>query len=83
MISHDKVRQKVCEMICDAKDLEPDEVDENTPLVRLKLDSLDYIELMVLAKREFNITLQADWFIHNPGITFSELCQHISTASGN
>ena len=34
---------KVCEMICDAKDLEPDEVDENTPLVRLKLDSLDYV----------------------------------------
>lgn len=56
MIAYDDVLQKVCEMICDAKDLEPDEVEENTPLVRLKLDSLDYVELMVLAKREFNIT---------------------------
>ncbi|STW05081.1 Uncharacterised protein [Klebsiella grimontii] len=50
MIAYDDVLQKVCEMICDAKDLEPDEVEENTPLVRLKLDSLDYVELMVLAK---------------------------------
>ena len=59
MTAYDEVLQKVCEMICDAKDLEPDEIDENTPLVRLKLDSLDYVELMVLAKREFNITLEA------------------------
>ena len=83
MIPYDEVLQKVCEMICDAKDLEPDEVDENTPLVRLKLDSLDYVELMVLAKREFNITLEADWFIQNPGITLGELCQHISKESGS
>lgn len=83
MIAYDEVLQKVCEMICDAKDLEPDEIDENTPLVRLKLDSLDYVELMVLAKREFNITLEADCFIHNPGITLGELCQHISKESGS
>lgn len=34
MTAYDEVLQKVCEMICDAKDLEPDEIDENTPLVR-------------------------------------------------
>ena len=83
MSAYDEVVKKVTEMICDAKDLELDEVDENTPLVRLKLDSLDYVELMVLAKREYGITLEADWFIQNPGITLGELCQHITKESGN
>lgn len=83
MIKYEDVLEKVCEMICDAKDLEPDEVTENTRLMALKLDSLDYVELMVLAKREYNITLEADWFIQNPNITLSELCQHIIKESGN
>ncbi|MCS3430266.1 acyl carrier protein [Klebsiella sp. BIGb0407] len=83
MSVYDEVVEKVCEMICDAKDLEPDEVDEKTPLVRLKLDSLDYVELMVLAKREYSVTLEADWFIQNPAITVGELCQHIVNESGN
>jgi len=83
MIKYDDVLEKVCEMICDAKDLEPEEVTENTPLLQLKLDSLDYVELMVLAKREYGITLEADWFIQNPNITVGELCQHIIKESGN
>lgn len=83
MSVYDEVVEKVCEMICDAKDLEPDEVDEKTPLVRLKLDSLDYVELMVLAKREYSVALEADWFIQNPAITVGELCQHIVNESGN
>jgi len=82
MIKYDDVLEKVCEMICDAKDLEPEEVTENTPLLQLKLDSLDYVELMVLAKREYGITLEADWFIQNPDITVGELCQHIIKESG-
>lgn len=83
MIKYESVLEKICEIICDAKDLEPDEINENTPLMQLKLDSLDYVELMVLAKREFNMTLEADWFIQNPGITLGELCQHIIKESGN
>jgi len=83
MIKYEDVLGKVCEMICDAKDLEPDEVTENTRLMELRLDSLDYVELMVLAKREYNITLEADWFIQNPNITLGELCQHIIKKLGN
>ncbi|WP_300005176.1 acyl carrier protein [uncultured Cedecea sp.] len=83
MTKYKNILTKVCEMICDAKDLEPDEVTGDTPLMQLKLDSLDYVELMVLAKREYNITLDADWFINNPNITLRELCQHILKVSGN
>lgn len=83
MSTYDEVLKKVSEMICDAKDLEADEIDEKMPVVSLKLDSLDYVELMVLAKREYGISLEADWFIQNPGITLGELCQHIVTQSGH
>jgi len=83
MFQYDDVYQKVCEMICDAKDLQDDEVDEHTPLRQLKLDSLDYVELMVLAKGEFNITLNTDWFVRNPNLTLGELCQFITEESGN
>ncbi|WP_058910645.1 acyl carrier protein [Entomohabitans teleogrylli] len=72
------IYEKVCEMICDAKDLERDEVNEKTPLSRLELDSLDYVELMVLAKREFNVTLSAEQFMQHPNMTLGELCQLIS-----
>lgn len=65
----------VCEMLCDAKDLEPETLSEDLPLKILKLDSLDYVELMVLVKREFDISLSADMFIEHPDMTLGEMCQ--------
>ena len=45
MTQFDEVYSKVCEMLCDAKDLELDDLDPDMPLHKLKLDSLDYVEL--------------------------------------
>lgn len=69
----------VCEMLCDAKDLEPESLDPQVPIKMLKLDSLDYVELMVLAKREFDVSLSADMFIENPEMTLGEMCQRLET----
>lgn len=65
----------VCEMLCDAKDLEPEQLTPEMLVQHIKLDSLDYVELMVLVKREFNATLSADMFIENPQMTLGEMCQ--------
>jgi acyl carrier protein len=65
----------VCDMLCDAKDLGPESLSPDLPVKNLKLDSLDYVELMVLVKREFNISLSADMFIQHPDITLGEMCQ--------
>ena len=51
------------------------------PLDRLKIDSLDYVELMVLAKKEFGVTIEADVFINNVDMTLGELCQYLSEKS--
>lgn len=78
MEKYDQVYHTVCEMICDAKDLEMTDMAPEMSLYQLKLDSLDYVELMVLAKREFGATLSADMFIENPNLTLGELCQNLS-----
>lgn len=50
MEKYQQVYDTVCEMLCDAKDLEMSALSPEMPLYQLKLDSLDYVELMVLAK---------------------------------
>lgn len=65
-------------MLCDAKDLEQEDLTPDMPLYQLKLDSLDYVELMVLAKKEFGVTIEADLFVDNVNITVRELCQYLS-----
>ena len=81
MAQFDDVYSKVCEMLCDAKDLEMDDLSPEMPLYRLNLDSLDYVELMVLAKKEFGVTIEADVFINNVDMTLGELCQYLSEKS--
>lgn len=72
------VYEIICEMLCDAKDLDMSALSLETPLHQLKLDSLDYVELMVLAKREFGATLNADIFTESPDMTLGELCQKLA-----
>lgn len=68
-------------MLCDAKDLEMDDLNPDMPLYQLKLDSLDYVELMVLAKKEFGVTVESELFVDNINMTLRELCQYLSDKS--
>lgn len=77
MSQYQNIYTTISEMICDAKDLEPENINENLTLVELEFDSLDYVELMVLAKREFGVTLDADFFIQHTNISIKDLCTHI------
>ncbi len=81
MSQYQNIYIKVSEMICDAKDLETEDMNENLTLIQLEFDSLDYVELMVLVKREFNLSLDADFFIQHPNISVKILCEHIDKES--
>jgi acyl carrier protein len=74
MKTYQEAYELVCEMLSDAKDLDINELSAEMPLHYLRLDSLDYVELMVLAKREFGYTLNAELFISQPNMTLGELC---------
>ena len=77
MSDYQTIYLKINEMICDAKDLDED-IDANQTLDQIKFDSLDYVELMVLVKREYNVALTADFFIENSTMTIKELIEYIS-----
>ncbi|MEB6336728.1 acyl carrier protein [Serratia rhizosphaerae] len=78
MEKYQQVYDTLCEMICDAKDLDASQLSPDMPLLQLKLDSLDYVEMMVLAKREFGATLSAEMFIEHPEMTLGELCHTLA-----
>lgn len=77
MNSYEIIYSKISEMIADAKDLPLEALTPDTTLPQLELDSLDYVELMVLAKREFNVTLTAEMFMKKPHMTLRDLCLYI------
>ena len=58
-----------------------DDLNPDMPLYQLKLDSLDYVELMVLAKKEFGVTVESELFVDNINMTLRELCQYLSDKS--
>ncbi|WON77978.1 acyl carrier protein [Serratia sp. UGAL515B_01] len=77
MEKYEKIYNAVCDMICDAKDLDKSELSPEASLHELKLESLDYIELVVMVKREFGITLGPELFTDNLEITIEEFCQNL------
>lgn len=74
MKNYQQAYDLIADMLADAKDLDVGALSPDMPLHHLKLDSLDYVEMMVLAKREFNYTLTAETFIAQPDMTLRELC---------
>ncbi|MCI1678737.1 MAG: acyl carrier protein [Ewingella americana] len=81
MIDYDEVYSKVRDMLCEAKDMELASISEDMPLSQLKLDSLDYVELMLLANKEFGVTIETDVFADKPELKLRELCEFISQQS--
>lgn len=77
MSQHEMIYDKISEMIQTPKTA-PEALTPETTLPELELDSLDYVELMVLAKREFNVTLNPEMFMKNPTMTLRELSQRIA-----
>lgn len=70
----------ISDMLCDAKDISPETLTRETLLKQLELDSLDYVEMTVLVKRQFGVTLTGKVFTANPDITLGGLCDFIATA---
>lgn len=77
MNSFQKIFNALAETIADAKDMEVTELTPNLTLHELALDSLDYVELMVLVKRDFKVNINFEKIIKDHGITIENLCQFI------
>lgn len=79
MEKYHRLYEAICGLLYEAKGLDRTLLSADIPLQQLGLDSLDYMELMLLVRREFGITLNAEMFIERPDLTLGELC-HVMTS---
>ncbi|BEM85518.1 acyl carrier protein (plasmid) [Serratia marcescens] len=70
----------IANTIADAKDIPVEEITEETTLSELGLDSLDYVEIMVLVKRKFDITINFTKSVRSADITLKEFCMSLFSA---
>lgn len=78
MEKYHRVYEAICGLLHEARGLERTLLSAEMPLQQLGLDSLDYMELMLLVRRECGITLTAEMLIEYPELTLGELC-HVVT----
>lgn len=79
MIQNDKVFTSICSIIAEAKGISQDDITPKTRLSSLGLDSLDFVELMVLCKREFAVNISSSFLSENKDISMLQLCDYINT----
>jgi acyl carrier protein len=52
------VYDKICDIICDKMDLEPEQIDADSTFESLHIDSLDMVEIAMDIEDEFNISIE-------------------------
>ncbi|HGM5339610.1 TPA: acyl carrier protein [Serratia marcescens] len=77
MEKYHRLYETICGMLYEARGLERTQLSADMPLQQLGLDSLDYMELMLVVRREFGIALTAEMLIEHPELTLGELCHVI------
>lgn len=74
---YNKLLNSIVNTVADAKDIPVEDINEETTLSMLGLDSLDYVEIMVLIKKEFNLSLNLTQVVKSTDITLREFCMSV------
>jgi acyl carrier protein len=80
MITQEDVLVFVQGIIEEVKDFEG-VIDFDTTLEALALDSLDYVQTQIEAKKRYGVDLNAELFISGQITTVGQLCAYIAEAS--
>ena len=67
--------------ILEVKDIEEDDVQPDTGLELLALESLDYVDIQVNIKKTYNVEMTSDQFASGKIKTLGELAGHILEAT--
>ena len=59
--------EKVRNMIAEKKDMDPEEITEDTSFEDMEIDSLDLVEIIMDLEEEFDISIETDENIKNVG----------------
>jgi acyl carrier protein len=77
MPTPDDVFGYVKELIAEMKDIEPGELNQETSIEQLGVDSLDLVEIQVNVKREYLVTLTPSMF-ESQIRTIGQLCAYVA-----
>lgn len=75
-MSVDDVKKSVFEILSEAKDIVISAINDDLLIEQLELDSLDLVEVVVMAKKKFGVTIVAEDF--KDCVTVGHLCDIIS-----
>lgn len=78
MNTTDHIFSVVKNLVLEIKDVDEDDITPETRIDSLDLDSLDFIELQVVIKKQFGATLDPGVFVSGQIATLSEMCTHIA-----
>ncbi|CAB9495205.1 acyl carrier protein [Alteromonas macleodii] len=67
------------DVILDLKDFEEDEMNIDMTFEDLDLDSLDFVEMQVVMKKNFKVTLDPEMFESGAISTLRELCDYVDS----
>lgn len=77
MSNVDAVFQVVRNLILDLKDDDEEGITLDTTIESLALDSLDFVELQVVVKKEFGVALDPQAFANRKIETLRQLCEYV------
>lgn len=69
------------ELILELKDAEEHEITPETRFDALELDSLDFVEMQLVIKKQFAVTLDPDAFASGRIATLGQMCDHIEASA--
>lgn len=76
-IDEESVFEFVKASILDMKDIASEEIQIDSLLEDIDLDSLDYIDLLVSICRKYRVNLDPEWFVGKHITTMRELASHV------
>jgi acyl carrier protein len=73
----DEIYTKSVDLILDLKDFDEDDINKDLTFEELDLDSLDFIEIQVVLKKNYGVTIQAEAFQEGEINTIGDLCKYV------
>lgn len=72
-----EIYTKTVDLILDLKDFDEDDINKDLTFEELDLDSLDFIEIQVVLKKSYGVTIQAEAFQEGEIDTIGDLCEYV------
>lgn len=77
MSTENEVYEVLEELISELKDIEPEDLSRDMTFEELELESLDFVQLQVVYKKQFSVALDPEVFLNEEVKTIDEFCTYV------